>query len=133
MARTPGALNYATRELKYELNRFFSSEEYRDSVKTRIVNGSAPTIELYFLQLLYGKPRENVSVAVHVDDDYSNLSTAQLAERAQELLARLHEAEELERQIAPYIEAQRVDASQQREVVDAASPDAEPQVKSEEG
>ena len=65
--RPKGALNHATRELKEELHKFFSSPEYRQSVEDRIIAGTAPTVEIYLLQMLYGKPREVVDVHVGVE------------------------------------------------------------------
>jgi hypothetical protein len=95
--RPKGAINIATRELKQELQLFFSGGEYRDSVKKRIIAGTAPTIELYFLQLLYGKPREHVELNVTTtQEDLSSLSTTELALRAESLLTQLREATELE-------------------------------------
>jgi hypothetical protein len=102
--RPKGALNYATRELKQELRLFFSGPEYRDSVKKRIVEGSAPTVELYFLQLLYGKPKEQIALEVSVQDDLSQLSVEELTLRAGEMLKQLQEASELEAAIStPYV------------------------------
>ncbi len=53
--RPLGATNLVRRDAKRELHQFFSSQEYQESVKRRILAGTAPTIELYFLQLLYGQ------------------------------------------------------------------------------
>jgi len=95
--RPKGALNYATRELKQELQRFFSGPEYRDSVKERIIDGSAPTIELYFLQLLYGKARETIDVNVGLQhEDLSSLSIEEMLERVKVLQDQLTEAKQLE-------------------------------------
>ena len=62
--RPKGALNRATREIKEFWHGYFSSPEYREEAKKRILSGSAPTLELYLLQLTYGKPREQVDLNV---------------------------------------------------------------------
>jgi uncharacterized small protein (DUF1192 family) len=95
--RPKGALNYATRELKHELQQFFSSPEYRASVKQRIINGGASAVEIYFLQLLYGKPKETIDVNLGVQhEDLSSLSTEEMLERVKVLQDELIEAKQLE-------------------------------------
>jgi hypothetical protein len=89
LGRPKGATNHATRELKQELRLFFSGGEYRASVKKRIIAGSAPTIELYFLQLLYGKPKETVDLNVTQSEDLSSLSTDELLTRLETMRQQL--------------------------------------------
>jgi hypothetical protein len=96
IGRPHGALNHTTREMKAALHQFLSGPEYRESVTKRILAGSAPTIELYFLQLLYGKPREHIELEVSQSEDLSQVSTEDLAARAEALLLKLKEAQELE-------------------------------------
>jgi len=97
LGRPKGATNLATREIKQELHRFFSSPVYRESVKQRILEGSAPTIELYFLQLLYGKPKEKIDLHIGpLEEDLSHLSSEELAQRAEDIARSLREAQELE-------------------------------------
>jgi hypothetical protein len=85
--------------LKRELQQFFSGPEYRESVKKRILAGSAPTVEIYLLQMLYGKPREVIDLHVEVQEDLSLLSIEELAQRATDLLSQLEEARQLEEAI----------------------------------
>lgn len=96
--RPKGSLNRATREIKEFWHGYFSSPEYREEAKKRILSGSAPTLELYLLGLVYGKPREQVDVNVSqsTDDDLSTLSIGQLEERAAQLVNQLAEAKALE-------------------------------------
>ena len=61
------------------------------------MSGSAPTLELYLLQLTYGKPREQVDLNLsHSTEDLTSLSIEELRERAEQLVNRLAEAEALE-------------------------------------
>jgi hypothetical protein len=98
--RPAGSENRVTQEFKRDLQLFFSGEEYREGVKKRIINGSAPSVEIYFLQLIFGKPRDEVSVSVSVGEDLTTLSTEELARRAEGLLAQLRDAKELEELLA---------------------------------
>jgi len=107
--RPKGAINIATRELKEMLQQFFSSEEYRQSIKARIIAGTAPTCEIYLLQLLYGKPKESVDLRVgplEGEEDLSTLSTAELVERLEGQLRQLREVQELEAAIPAEVIAQ---------------------------
>ena len=67
----------------------------REQAKKRILNGSAPHLESYLLNRIYGRPKEHVEVNVSVED-LSTLSTEELEERTQVLLNQLQEARELE-------------------------------------
>jgi hypothetical protein len=95
--RPKGALNYATREIKEFWHGYFSSQEYREEAKKRILSGSAPTLELYLLQLIYGKPREQVDLNISQGpEDLSSLSIGELHARAEQLVNQLAEAKALE-------------------------------------
>ena len=95
--RPLGATNHATRSMKAVAQQFFESEAYRDSMKQRILAGSAPQLEVYLLQLLYGKPKETVDVRVgRIEDDLATLSTKELADQAQALLDKIRDATALE-------------------------------------
>ena len=100
--RPKGALNHATRELKQELQRFFTSPEYREH-EQRIIAGTAPTVEIYLLQMLYGKPKENMErPSLVASKSLSSLSTEELALRAADLMNQLREAQQLEDELAQH-------------------------------
>lgn len=96
--RPKGALNHATRELKEFWHEFFVSEAYRVRAQQRMLAGDAPHLESYLMQLIYGKPRESVDVNVthQVAEDFSALSTEQLAERVKRMSEQLTEMAALE-------------------------------------
>ena len=99
--RPVGSKNRATVELRNELQLFFCGDEYRESVYKRILEGSSPTVELYFLQLLFGKPRDSVDLTLQVgggEYDYSHLSADELVLKAEESLRLSKEAAQLERE-----------------------------------
>jgi hypothetical protein len=107
LGRPKGAINIATRELKEFWHRFFSSREYRESAKSRILSGSAPHLEGYLFNRIYGKPTETLKLSLETDDreDLSSLSIEELTLRAEELTAQLREAMELKAAIpAEYFE-----------------------------
>jgi hypothetical protein len=85
--RPKGSLNVATRELVQFWNKFFTSEEYRDSAKRRILAGHAPHLESYLLQRIYGKPPDALRIALATrssrSSDVEDLTDEQLAERAE--------------------------------------------------
>lgn len=95
--RPRGALNIIHSELKEFWHKFFASEEYRQNAMKRIREGSAPHLESYLLNRIYGKPTEHVSLSMTMNEDLSGLSTSELALRAEDLLKQLREAEEIER------------------------------------
>ena len=64
--RPKGSRNRITKErsLLLQAEKCFNSAEYRErSAWPRILKGRAPHLELYFLQRLYGKPVEAVTVS----------------------------------------------------------------------
>jgi hypothetical protein len=93
--RPRGATGLIQREFKECWHLFLNSDEYRDNAKRRILSGRAPHLESYLLNRIYGKPQEQVAVTIQ-PEDLSALSTAELAERAADLLSQLKEAEALE-------------------------------------
>ena len=100
VGRPPGAINIASRELKEFWHNFFSSAEYRTKAKQRILDGSAPHLESYLLNRIYGKPKEHVELSVTAaQEDLSMLSTEELTQRAENLLKQLGEMKELEESI----------------------------------
>src|SRR5688500_14214829 len=110
LGRPKGALNHATRELKEFWHRFFTSVEYRESAKKRILDGSSPHLEKYLLERLYGKPKETVDLRVGVpdDEDLSTLSAEVLLRRFDEARQQLLEAAAVEAAIPA--EFRRVDS-----------------------
>jgi hypothetical protein len=99
--RPKGSLNSATLELKEFWNRFFTSPEYRNAAKKRILDGSAPHLESYLLNKIYGKPRESLDVHIERGDgeDLSMLSAEELTLRAEHLLDQLRDARAVEAQL----------------------------------
>ena len=94
---TKGSPDIATRELKEFWHKFFISEEYREKAKQRILDGSAPHLENYLLNRIYGKPREQVDLNIsHSTEDLSSLTIEELRERAEQMVNQLAEAKALE-------------------------------------
>ena len=58
--RKAGTPNKATLELKTWADEFFGGPKYRRAAEDRMLAGRAPGLELYLLQMRYGKPRETV-------------------------------------------------------------------------
>jgi hypothetical protein len=107
--RPKGAINRASRELKEFWHSFFTSEEYRERLKKRMLEGSAPHLESYLFNRIYGKPKEAMALDLRVgrlEDDLSHLSTEELVLHAMELVKGLRELEEEERELASAIPAQ---------------------------
>ena len=127
--RPPGATNLVNREFKDCWHLFLTSQEYRDSAKKRILEGSAPHLESYLLNRIYGRPKEMLEVSVSVQDDLSTLSVEQLALRAEELLRQLQDATDLESAIpTEYFVHTAPQVASRREV----APEVEPQAQSED-
>jgi hypothetical protein len=61
--RPKGAPNKATREIKEFGEQFFTSKEYRDSLRKRVLAGKAQAVEIHLMNLTYGKPKEQVEVS----------------------------------------------------------------------
>ena len=61
--RPKGLPNKATREVKDFGEKFFKSKKYRDSLKTRILEGKAQQLEIHLMNLTYGKPKEQVEIS----------------------------------------------------------------------
>lgn len=58
-----GRSNKATKDFKEFWREFFEGEDYRENLKSRIMDGGANHMETYITQLLYGKPREQAVVS----------------------------------------------------------------------
>src|SRR5215467_3078723 len=61
--RPRGARNRRTLELREFADEFFRSDEYRASLKRRLLRGQAPQLETYLLALCYGKPESVLKIA----------------------------------------------------------------------
>jgi hypothetical protein len=108
MGRPKGVPNGVTRELREFWHKFFSSAEYRESAKRRILSGSAPHIETYLFNRIYGKPRERVELQITEErEDLSLLSDEELAERAEAIAATVRESVALEKALAALEEARQ--------------------------
>ena len=94
--RPKGSPNHATRELKEDRQMWFASEDYQASAKRRILAGDAQQIEMYLLQMCYGKPREHIELTVAAEEDLTGMSVEQLEERATSLVQQLKEAQAVE-------------------------------------
>ena len=105
--RPLGASNTITRELKTFWHRFFTSEEYREKAKQRILAGTAPHLESYLFNRIYGKPKEYIELSVGQAEDLSLLSMEELAQRADILLSQLRDARELEDAIPAQYQVQK--------------------------
>ena|ERR1022692_1603130 len=99
--RPPGALNCATRDLKRWLQGIFTSPEYRALKEKELLSGTAPPqLEIYLLQMLYGRAPQEIDLRVgHIEDELSNLSHEQLRDRAEALVDQLREADALKKAI----------------------------------
>ena len=62
IGRPPGARNRATTEIKEFFHSIYTDPSYQASLRRRIMQGKAPALELYGMQLIYGKPRETHDV-----------------------------------------------------------------------
>jgi hypothetical protein len=60
--RKPGTPNKATLEIKTWADEFFGGPKYRKEAEARMLAGRAPGLELYLLQMRFGKPRETVDL-----------------------------------------------------------------------
>jgi hypothetical protein len=61
--RPQGTRNRRTVELREFADEFFRSDEYRASLKRRILRGQAPHLETYLLAVCYGKPESVLKIA----------------------------------------------------------------------
>jgi hypothetical protein len=50
------------KEAQVYWDRFFSSEQYRDVLKQRILDGEAQSIEIMLYHMTYGKPKETLDL-----------------------------------------------------------------------
>lgn len=50
------------KEMQIWADKFFSSEEYREKLKTRINDGQAQSVEILLYHMTYGKPKETLDL-----------------------------------------------------------------------
>ncbi len=62
--RKKGVPNKATQEIKEFARNFLMSEEYRESLKRRVLGGEAPHMEVLLHHYGFGKPKTSVEVSV---------------------------------------------------------------------
>jgi hypothetical protein len=103
---------------------FFSSQEFRESAKRRMLRGDAPHLESYLLNKVYGKPREEIDLRIGpMEEDLTGLSLEELAQRAEDLTNQLRDARELEAAIpAEYLIGQNPTGQSARTSVPAETP-----------
>lgn len=65
--RRAGTPNKLTVEIKEFFREFMNSEEYRENLKKRLLDGRAPRIEQLGLYWLGGKPKEAVDINLAKD------------------------------------------------------------------
>jgi hypothetical protein len=96
-----GATNLTRHEAQSFARQLLDSADYRDSLQKRIRTGDLPpAVETMLWHYAYGKPVEQVQLQVStVEQDLSQLSSAELEQRAKELLDALREAREVEQAI----------------------------------
>jgi hypothetical protein len=58
-------------ELREFWDKFFTSEEYRENLKQRILDGQAQNVEILFHHLCYGRPRETLDVHHQGDGQFT--------------------------------------------------------------
>src|SRR5262245_34181833 len=95
--RPKGALNLATRSIQAFCRSVAEDPQYRETVLRRDREGTLGAMEPVLLAYAYGKPRESIDLRVGpIEEDLSQLSLSELAERASEITAQLAEAKALE-------------------------------------
>ena len=95
MGRPKGSLNRITKQAREFARKILDSEEYRNSIERRIGKDSLPGgVEVMLWYYAYGKPTEKVDVSFSETADLSDLTEAQLAERAQHLAKHILEAQD---------------------------------------
>ena len=78
--------NKATADIKAIATRLVSDPGYVESLKVRLKRGTAGPVEPLLFHYAYGRPKEEIALRV---EDARNQSTADLAERARQLVERL--------------------------------------------
>jgi hypothetical protein len=139
IGRPKGALNYVNRELREYWHQFFSSEEYRQRARERILSGEAPHLESYLLNRIYGKPKDHVELTVEQGPSLADVSTEELISRALGLIEHIRalpprpETIDVEAITAEDGERQAADASrsEREELVQLLALQAESQLASQ--
>lgn len=101
---TPGmqSTNMQTHELRTWARQMLTSSKYRAALETSLIARTCPpAIESLLYYYAYGKPVENVNLNVtQGQEDLSQLSIPELADRAQAIQDALREAQDLENAIS---------------------------------
>lgn len=96
--RPPGRPNRRTIIGREFAQGILESEEYQQSLKRRIENGTlSPLVEILLYHYAYGKPKETVEIR-RGPIDLSGLSTDELAQRAHSLAKQILERESHEQE-----------------------------------
>ena len=66
-ATTRGLHKVQAAELQLFWDRFFTSPEYRENLKSRILEGSANHMEVLLHHMTYGKPKETLDLTARGD------------------------------------------------------------------
>ncbi len=125
--RPKGSLSLKTLQIQAFCKSIVEDPEYRAAILQRARTNQLGSMEPVIWAYGYGRPKETIDLHVgRLEEDLSSLSVQDLALRAADLLSQLREAEEVERQILPYIdvtplrEAEVVDAKNVAEIREAA-------------
>lgn len=84
--RPKGLPNKATRDIKNLSAKLLNDPAYLEALKVRLRRGTAAAVEVQLYHYAYGRPKEEIALRV---EDARNQSTADLAERARQLVERL--------------------------------------------
>jgi hypothetical protein len=94
--RPRGAVNLRTRQIADFCRHIVEDEEYRAGVLQRAREGRLGSMEPVIWAYGYGKPKETLDINVARVEDLSHLTTAELEQRAREILDQLSEVRAIE-------------------------------------
>lgn len=60
--RKPGSSNKATRDVREFAQKFIDDEDYRESLRRRVLRGAAPHMEVLIWHYRFGKPPDKVEM-----------------------------------------------------------------------
>ncbi len=101
--RPKGSLSAKTLQIQAFCRSICEDPEYRESLLKRARAGTLGSMEPVIFAYGYGKPKESVDIRVgRIGEDLSALSMEELTLHAEDLVRQLHEAQDLERQLASY-------------------------------
>ena len=103
--RPKGSLNWKTRQIQAFCRSVVEDHEYRESILDRARKNNLGSMEPVIWAYGYGRPKETVELQLaHAQEDLSGLSIEELAQRAEDLVRQLHEAQDVAKQLAPFID-----------------------------